>query len=45
MPKQELDEYELTRGGLTTDGSFMAATMTNLGEIQGLESMVHENAD
>jgi hypothetical protein len=45
MPKQELDGHELTRGGLTTDGSFTAAIMTSLGEIRRLEATVHENAD
>jgi hypothetical protein len=45
MSKQELVGHELTRGGLATDGSFTAATMTNLGEIRRLEATVHENAD
>jgi hypothetical protein len=45
MPKQSLNGPELTREGLTTDGSFTAATTTSLGEIRTLEAMVHENND
>jgi hypothetical protein len=45
MPKQELYRHELTRGGMTTDGSFTTVTMTSLGEIRRLEATVHENAD
>jgi hypothetical protein len=45
MPKQSLNGYQLTREGLTTDGSFATATTTSLGEIQRLEATVHENAD
>jgi hypothetical protein len=45
MPKQSLNGHELAREGLTTDGSFTAATTTSLGEIRRLEATVHENAD
>jgi hypothetical protein len=45
MPKHELDGHELTQGGMATDGSFTAATMTNLGEIRRLEATMHENTD
>jgi hypothetical protein len=45
MPKQSLNRHELTREGLTMDGSFTTATTTSLGEIRRLEATVHENAD
>jgi hypothetical protein len=42
IPKQELDGYEVTRGGLDTNGSLMAAKMTNPREIRWSPSMVDE---
>jgi hypothetical protein len=34
MPKQELNGHELTREGLTADGSFTVAEMTEFREIR-----------